>query len=115
MYHHLVNVFRGVVHISFTPVIADSVRENRPIMIECRRCNWSSNRCEALDFVFIHSIPYVHRTIRATSDKGAVDRMERYCVDRIAFVDIIGLLVSVTFEREVGPIFQSVEGSKAKI
>lgn len=102
MQHDLVRVSRRIVLIALAPVIANRVRKDRAVLVECRCCDAAPNFGVALETVLGVLVPEMEGSVGTGGAEGAVDRVEGDVVDGVTFGDLVGGRVAVALEGEVG-------------
>jgi len=88
--------------VTLAPIVADRVREDGTVLVECRCCDAASDVRVALETVLGVLVPKVECSIGTSSAECAMNGMERNIVDGIDIGDAVGGGVAVTLEREVG-------------
>jgi hypothetical protein len=89
--------------VSFTPIVADSVRKDVACAREGSGRDAAADFGVALETVLGVLVPEVEGAVATSSAEGAVDGVEGDCVDRIDFSDValVGIGLAVAFEGEV--------------
>jgi hypothetical protein len=94
---------RSVPAVSLTPIVADGVRKD----VSCARERGSRDAAAdlrvAFETVLSVLVPEVEGAVATGGAEGAVDGVERDCVDAVDFGDIalVRVGLAVAFEREV--------------
>jgi hypothetical protein len=76
-----------VAAVALAPVVADGVRKYVAGTREGRGCDAATDLGIAFETVFGVLVPEVEGAIASGSAEGAVDRVERDCIDRVHFCD----------------------------
>ena len=96
-------IARRVARVAFTPIVADSVREDVAVFAECRGGDAAANLGVAFEAVLSVLVPEVEGAVATGSAEGTVLWVEGYSVYGVDFgyVACGGVLLAVAFEGEV--------------
>lgn len=101
MQHNLNGIVLVVVLIALTPVVADSISEDRARCVERSGGDASSNVGISLQSVLRVLIPEMKRAIRSCRTERAVLGMDRDGIDGMRLDNIVDSRIAMTFEGEV--------------
>jgi len=107
MEHHFVHVLGRIVLKTFTPIVADPVRENRTVSIEIGGRDGTTYGRIALEPMVCVFIPKMERPVGPGGAERPKDWMERYGIDGVNIDCVVHGRVAVAAKGEVEAVLEA--------